>query len=134
MEHKSEGVCRFCLKKFSGAGMGRHLLTCKTRKEKNKLEFKGRKKYKIYHLKISGSKWYWLHIDIPASATLMDLDNFLRGIWLECCGHLSAFTIKDVRYEDARLQKEYLPRLIPRVVRDDQSIHFEFGFDVEGRP
>jgi hypothetical protein len=41
MEHKNEGVCRFCLKKFSGAGMGRHLLTCKTRKEKNELELKG---------------------------------------------------------------------------------------------
>jgi hypothetical protein len=87
--------------------MGRHLLTCKIRKDKNELELKGRKKYQIYHLKISGSQWYWLHIDIPASATLMDLDKFLRGIWLECCGHLSAFTIKDVRYDDVRLQKDY---------------------------
>ena len=26
------------------------------------------------------------------------LDDFLRGIWLECCGHLSAFTIEGERY------------------------------------
>jgi hypothetical protein len=53
MEHKSEGFCRFCLKIFSGAGMGRHLSTCKTREEKNELELKGgRKKYKIYHLSV----------------------------------------------------------------------------------
>ena len=36
---------------------------------------------------------YWLHIEIPAKATLEDLDSFLRAIWLECCGHLSSFEI-----------------------------------------
>ena len=47
MEHKSEGICRFCLKKFSSAGMGRHLSACKTRKDKNALELKtGRKNIK----------------------------------------------------------------------------------------
>ena len=28
--------------------------------------------------------------------------------------------------------KEYLPRIIPKVIMDDQSIHFEFGFDRSG--
>jgi hypothetical protein len=28
--------------------------------------------------------------------------------------------------------KEYLPRIIPKVVMDDQSVHFEFGFDLRG--
>jgi hypothetical protein len=103
MEHKSEGFCRFCLKIFSGAGMGRHLSTCKTREEKNELELKEeRKKYKIYHLKITSGKWYWLHIEISGNATLSDLDEFLRAIWLECCGHLSAFTIRGVKYDNAR--------------------------------
>jgi len=36
---------------------------------------------------------------MPARATLTDLDGFLRDIWLECCGHLSAFDIGTVRYE-----------------------------------
>ena len=54
MEHQSVGYCRFCLKIFSGAGMGRHLAACKMRKEKNELELKeGRKKYKIYHRKLA---------------------------------------------------------------------------------
>lgn len=35
---------------------------------------------------------------IPALWKLVDLDQFLRGIWLECCGHLSGFTIAGVRY------------------------------------
>jgi hypothetical protein len=108
MEHKSEGICRFCLKEFSGAGMGRHLSACKTRKDKNELELEeGRKKYKIYHIKIFEYKWYWLHIEIPGNATLYDLDGFLRGIWLECCGHLSAFTIHSVNYDEQRLSDGY---------------------------
>ena len=50
---------------------------------------------KIFHLQVVGmySPMYWLHIEIPATATLEDLDRFLRAIWLECCGHLSSFEI-----------------------------------------
>jgi hypothetical protein len=36
-------------------------------------------------------KVYWLYLDMPASAALKALDRFLRNIWLECCGHESAF-------------------------------------------
>jgi len=36
---------------------------------------------------------YWLHIEMRANAQLTALDNFLRGIWLECWGHLSQITI-----------------------------------------
>jgi hypothetical protein len=51
MEHKSQGICRFCLKTFSGAGMGRHLLTCKARKEKCGQELKSaQRKYKNSHI------------------------------------------------------------------------------------
>ena len=30
---------------------------------------------------------YWLYIAIDTNATLKDLDQFLRDVWLECCGH-----------------------------------------------
>ncbi|MDR3334986.1 MAG: hypothetical protein LBT13_08915, partial [Treponema sp.] len=36
-------------------------------------------------------KNYWLLLDIASNAVLKDLDWFLRQIWLECCGHMSAF-------------------------------------------
>ena len=44
------------------------------------------------------TKDYWLHIAVPVNARLSTVDQFLRGIWLECCGHLSAFSIDGVRY------------------------------------
>ena len=34
---------------------------------------------------------YWLHLQAPANCTFGDLDGLLRAVWLECCGHLSAF-------------------------------------------
>jgi hypothetical protein len=39
-----------------------------------------------------------MHLEVPASATLEDLDAFLRDTWVECCGHMSAFTIRGIRY------------------------------------
>ena len=30
---------------------------------------------------------------------LKELDVFIRDIWVECCGHLSAFTIHEEQYE-----------------------------------
>jgi hypothetical protein len=41
---------------------------------------------------------YWMHLEVSTGATLADLDQFLREIWLECCGHLSAFEIGKQRY------------------------------------
>jgi hypothetical protein len=38
-------------------------------------------------------KNYWLLLDIEANAVLSDLDSFLRKIWLECCGHMSVFSL-----------------------------------------
>ena len=37
---------------------------------------------------------------MKGSATLGDLDDYLRAIWLECCGHLSQFSIGGWRGEE----------------------------------
>lgn len=60
---------------------------------------------------------YWLYLSVPFKSTLEDLDLFLREFWLECCGHLSRFTIKHRRYSsffelDAFSRFEELPMSI----------------------
>ncbi len=35
MEIKDEGICRFCLKTFAGRSIGRHLVACKVKKQKD---------------------------------------------------------------------------------------------------
>ena len=40
------------------------------------------------------SKAYWLDLEMPTYLTLAHLDEFLRAVWVECCGHLSRFFVR----------------------------------------
>jgi hypothetical protein len=57
-------------------------------------------KTSTFHLVVEASRlpMYWLHLEIATSVTLEMLDGFLRDIWLECCGHLSAFQMGNIHY------------------------------------
>jgi hypothetical protein len=82
--------------------MARHLGACKARKETQaRAELGKGRRTRLYHLAVVGGYDldYWLHLEVQAEATLADLDQFLRDIWLECCGHLSMFKIDDKRYD-----------------------------------
>jgi hypothetical protein len=47
-----------------------------------------------------------MHLAVPAKAPLSRLDDFLRHIWLECCGHMSAFEIDGIRYSVSPMEEE----------------------------
>lgn len=42
---------------------------------------------------------YWMILLAKPTATLVDLDDALRDIWVECCSHLSTFTIEGIEYQ-----------------------------------
>jgi Plasmid pRiA4b ORF-3-like protein len=88
--------------------MNRHLETCKQRAAQE-TPSKGQTTPHL-HLQVEGLYLpiYWMHLDIPASATLETLDQFLRDTWLECCGHLSTFEIDGVRYTVDEGLDEYI--------------------------
>ena len=88
---KSEGKCLFCGKTFAKAGINRHLKTHLSEK------IASGKSGKSFLVKVETDKsWrsspYFLSLWIDGEAVVEDLDLFLRDIWLECCGHMSAFT------------------------------------------
>ena len=88
---KSEGKCLFCSKTFAKAGINRHLAT--HLKEKVKTGKKGLSfLLKVETNKRWGSTPYFLSLWVDGEATMKTIDDFLRAIWLDCCGHLSAFT------------------------------------------
>lgn len=92
---QTRGACAFCGRQMTGNGMVKHLFACPERKKaREERDQQGGKKEKIYHLKIQDSwlKDFWLHVETRGSATLKELDSYLRAIWLECCGHLSQFS------------------------------------------
>jgi len=105
----SKGKCNLCGEEFAKAGMTRHITTCRKTHALEKLEGRGKPRdATLYHLVVEGGPAYWLHLEVPADATLKNLDQFLRDIWVECCGHLSAFTIYGTRYDvDASMAREW---------------------------
>ena len=97
----SDGKCSFCEGTFSKQAMARHLEACEQRKvTMQQVGGRGARKRQMLHLVVEGQYllYYWMHLEAPADATLSDLDDFLRYTWLECCGHLSAFTIDEGRF------------------------------------
>ena len=76
--------------------MTRHLSSCLERQGIiAKGEHRKGRREKLYHLRVQDG-WrgeYWLDLEMRGSANLEDLDDYLRAIWLECCGHMSQFSI-----------------------------------------
>lgn len=89
---KNLGKCYICKNEFSKGTIKRHILKC------NNLS-NGNTKYFLIKVEDTYDKSYWLYLQVKATTTLNDLDDFLRNIWLECCGHLSSFTINGVIYD-----------------------------------
>lgn len=100
MSQRTKGKCKYCGKEYTMSYMNKHLGTCKER-QKRLEEETGKKKCGYFQLAICSkySRNYWLFIEMRETASLRDLDSFLRDIWLECCGHLSAFDINGVTYD-----------------------------------
>lgn len=137
----------YCFERFSGNTMGKHLQSCKTRQgyfkellkdsdgddddDKNRT-----KKYtnvNVFLFKIFSpfQPEFWLFIELGDNCTLLDLDSFLRDTWLECCGHLSSFTINNQTYEyqieeQARDSKSMRIKL-NKVIQE--GMYFEYIYD-----
>ena len=94
---QTKGACAYCGKSMTGGGMTRHLETCPERQAQiAAANSKSGKSQPLYHLLVRDRYCteYWLHLEMNGSAALSQLDRYLRAIWLECCGHLSAFQLK----------------------------------------
>ena len=102
MSKRSKGGCKFCGKEYTKAAMIKHLTACEERKDLLNLKTSSEKKTGYFSLAIEGTyrKAYWLMIEVREDSKLKDLDDFLRDIWLECCGHLSLFKINGILYDD----------------------------------
>ncbi len=97
----STGQCELCGKTFGKAAMTRHLQSCApSAKSSGSAGRRGVTASGAFHLIVEGRYLpdYWLHLEAAATSTLEDIDVFLRRIWLECCGHMSAFQIGTASY------------------------------------
>ena len=85
MASSSTGNCYICGASLGKTAMKNHIIKAHTGEPAGQ---------ECRLLKIEGAyvKDYWLFIDVAAHKSLSDVDAFLRKIWLECCGRMSAFS------------------------------------------
>lgn len=81
------GTCRQCQKVIAKSQITRHLKAC--------LGPGGDLLVKVESPHTS----YFAFFTAPRNITLAKMDDVLRGLWLECCGHLSAFVAGGTIYE-----------------------------------
>ena len=131
----SKGQCNLCGDTFSKSAMTRHLKSCKQKEKESEKSSSSRvpRKAEVFHLVVKGryAPDYWMHLEVPADATLEDLDNFLRDIWLECCGHMSAFTIEGRTYSVAPMAEyddESMEARLNEILRPGMKFNYEYDF------
>ncbi len=128
-----QGTCNLCDELFTKRQMTRHLRSCR---EKNPPRARGRvkpRREKVFHLVVEGGglPQYWMHLEAPATATLRNLDALLREVWLECCGHMSAFTIASERYSVSPLAEygeQGMDLPLGQVLRVGMRFYHEYDF------
>ncbi len=102
------GTCRLCGNVYGRRGLTRHLKTCIPKHlDRLRSPRKRARPAPAFHLFVDGYGPYFLHLMVSGKATLDDLDAFLRDLWLECCGHLSAFTIGEERYSSFPMDDDF---------------------------
>ncbi|MCX6354113.1 MAG: hypothetical protein NTZ78_04310 [Candidatus Aureabacteria bacterium] len=93
---QSKGKCAYCGQEETQRKMPGHLAKCPQRRELiSKVDRKGGRSEAFFYLRVRDAwqKEFCLDLEMRGSASLNDLDNYLRAIWLECCGHCSRFSI-----------------------------------------
>ncbi|MEO5886440.1 MAG: hypothetical protein ABIQ77_02160 [Anaerolineales bacterium] len=93
---QSRGKCQYCGEETAKSGMSRHLAKCEKRADALQSADAGKQPEEtLWYLRVQAvpDKDFWIDLEMRGSATLEKLDAYLRAIWLECCGHLSQFTV-----------------------------------------
>lgn len=91
-QHRRQpGMCALCGEVVSRAGALTHLTECAPAHDE-----RSGTEQRLVHLRVTapGLPAYWLEVEARTDARLEALDFLLRNVWLECCDHLSIFTIQ----------------------------------------
>lgn len=86
------GRCFLCGRSLPQEGMADHLLACCPQKG-------GEEPLFLFHIRDADfPETFWLFLEMPQEAALAALDDVLRRVWVDCCGHASTFVIDGVTY------------------------------------
>ena len=85
--HGSFGICGLCEIRKGKSAMAAHLKQCLPSAGN------GSPRIPLLLLRVQSgyAPTYWMYVAAGSDAKLEQLDDLLRRIWLECCGHMSEF-------------------------------------------
>lgn len=120
---QTKGACRFCSKEMTKNGLSNHFKSCKALAQAQN-ETSEREIENLYHILVFDKyqNEYWLHLEICGSAMLEELDEYLREIWLECCGHLSQFSF------DKKREAINMDSTLDEIVQKDTQLNYTYDF------
>jgi hypothetical protein len=119
-----KGLCAYCkteIPKFKSS-IVKHLSQCDARKSpKNGKTAAGL----LLLLEGAYAPDYWLVIKVEPETTLRKIDDFIKAIWVECCGHMSAFSYGGDRYGENEIA---MSRTAGSVFEDGVYVKYEYDF------
>jgi hypothetical protein len=124
MGKTTKGICTSCEKEVGKSAIGKHLQTCPKRVLQD-----GNNRYFQIRVQDRYLPKYWLYLEASADVTLTELDHFLRDLWLECCGHLSLFIVRDRIYgssPDEEFGDNSMQIRLGKVLKKDLSFLHEY--------
>ena len=89
MGQEYPGSCQLCGHEGSRSEMAGHVAECGQRHDKGSRS----DHLVVLQVEAEGAPEYWLIVEGREKASLQQLDSLLRRVWLECCGHMSAFRL-----------------------------------------
>ena len=119
----SFGVCESCGSRKGKAAMAAHLKQCLP----SGIGSSPRVPVMLLRVHQAGSPVFWLQVAAAMDARLGQIDDLLRRVWLECCGHMSEF------YRNRRDEVD-MNRRITEVfgsIGDELRYEYDFGSTTE---
>jgi hypothetical protein len=123
---KLKGKCYYCNKELTERTIKRHMKSCNVMKNsiEEKMPPKGRKRKQfIIAIKPNGTSEYCIYLSIDGSLGLVHIDQFIKDVWVECCGHLSRFIIQRESYQDDDMNTK-----ISDVLSISEKFEYEYDF------
>ena len=132
---KTNGICSLCGCEFSKTAMKKHVVQCMQKHPSRKPSgYPVPIQTRLFTILVEGNflHEYWMYIEVPANSLLRGLDSFIRDNWVECCGHLSVFSINGIQYisetDEYFKEDKSMNYLLDKVLMPGQEFSYEYDF------
>lgn len=122
----SPGTCLLCRAPVTKRGALKHCLKCLAASGWPS----GERSSLIIRIEGKDERKYWMLALARHDAHLKDLDQLIRDVWVECCGHLSAFEIGGVSYDSCgdEYPSETMDVPLSNVIRPGSTFTYDYDF------